>query len=69
MTYSELIIQASSEAHGITREEAMHWLRISENMLPHNNPQRLNQQKAQEILADLRKDIKGVLAWGEHLNK
>jgi hypothetical protein len=67
LTYSEIMIQAYAEANGITREEAVHWLKISNLMLPDNKNifSKIDQPKAQALLDDLRKDPKGVLSWGK----
>ena len=65
MTYSELMIQAYAEANGISREEAIHWLKISNLVLPDkkNSFKQIDDHQARDLLDGLRQDPKGVLAW------
>lgn len=67
MTYSEIMIQAYAEANGITGEEALKRLRLSDLVPPRQKSAvtSLCEKRVQELLGDLRKDSKGVLAWGK----
>ncbi len=65
MSYAEIMIQAYATANGITREEAMKRLKIS-NLVSadkETSTDQVSDHHAKEILKDLRKDPKGVLAW------
>jgi len=65
MTYVEIMIQAYTLSNNITREEAIKRLGIS-NLVPTNKmrTEQISEPRRKEILNDLRKDQKGVLAWG-----
>jgi hypothetical protein len=64
MNYSELMIQAYAEAKGITWKEAAKYFGAS-GLKPEESKgtRQISDQQAQELLNDLRKDPKGVLAW------
>jgi len=65
MIYAKIMIQAYAEACGITIDEAIK-RRGLHNLVPAdkiNTAEPISDPRLQEILNDLRKDRKGVLAW------
>jgi len=65
MTYAKIMIQAYSEANNISRKEAIKCLGFCDLVSPDiiNTNEQINEPRLQELLNDLSKDRKGVLAW------
>ena len=66
MSYSEIMICAFAAANGISREEALQSLKCN-GLVPTDKQITIDldsDPRTKDILNDLRKDPKGVLAWG-----
>ena len=65
MSYAEIMICAYATTNGISREEAIHSLKLEE-LAPAKKELftgQVEDQRIREILDDLRKDPKGIHAW------